>query len=273
MSKTKLIVGLICFGVILSLGCLAKYFHLRIPVENCLELFYVVNFGNTDSLFGKSSVSIHKPIIIQHGGGSYNRGIHRNTLEALDENYAKGERFFELDFDMTSDNELVCIHGWIDEKDHWIIQDSDGLDPLTFAALSEWLSFHPDAYIITDVKNNNIKALSILAGASPNLKSRFIPQIFRLREYKKVRELGFSNIIFTLYFRDYSDEIVLSFAIKFPLFAVTMWGKRALHGTLVKKLNETNTTVYAHTINDKAAFDSLRKAGVYGVYTDYLHVE
>jgi glycerophosphoryl diester phosphodiesterase len=33
-------------------------------------------------------------------------------LEALNENYGKGFRFFEIDFSWTSDGKLVAIHDW-----------------------------------------------------------------------------------------------------------------------------------------------------------------
>ena len=35
-----------------------------------------------------------------------------NVLEALDENYSKGFRLFELDLLLTSDNYIVAAHDW-----------------------------------------------------------------------------------------------------------------------------------------------------------------
>jgi len=43
------------------------------------------------------------PIIIAHAAGAVNGRTYTNSLEAFEYNYAKGHRFFEVDFSWTSD--------------------------------------------------------------------------------------------------------------------------------------------------------------------------
>ncbi len=38
--------------------------------------------------------------------------IYTISRQALDENYAKGFRVFEIDFNYTQSGELVCVHDW-----------------------------------------------------------------------------------------------------------------------------------------------------------------
>jgi hypothetical protein len=62
---------------------------------------------------------------------------------------------------------------------------------------------------------------------------------------------------------------VLSFAKAKTPFAITMHWKVAETG-LAALLGQNRTRVYAHTVNDMKHFETLRKIGVYGIYTDFL---
>ena len=53
-----------------------------------------------------------QPLMIAHAGGGINGINYSNSIEALNHNYAKGFRYFEMDFSWTSDNKLVCLHDW-----------------------------------------------------------------------------------------------------------------------------------------------------------------
>src|SRR5210317_451008 len=64
------------------------------------------------SLCIASGSNISPPVFIAHAGGSLNGQKYTNSLEALNLNYQKGHRFFEVDFSWTSDEGLVAIHDW-----------------------------------------------------------------------------------------------------------------------------------------------------------------
>lgn len=254
-------------------------------VKDYCELAYVIVFDSEK--FTNTGIYTKKPVYIMHAGGGIRNLTYTNSLEALDQNYSVGERSFELDLDLTTDNEVVSIHGWeqIDLYEGGVggrqyslaefraMRRKDKLTQITLHSLAMWLQTHPGSNIITDVKSDNVKALRIIAAQYPRLKDRFIPQIYRLREYGAVRSMGFEKIILTLYAKEYRDGVVMCFSSKFPLYAVTMWDSRALRGNLGKMLAAEKITVYAHTVNDPAQVEMLRNAGVFGVYTDFLRTD
>lgn len=101
---------------------------------------------------------------IAHAGGEVNGHAYTNTKEALDQNYAKGFRLFELDIIKTSDGKLVAAHDWnmwsrfteykgslppsLEEfKKHTIYGDYTTLD---MQGINDWFAAHPDAILVTD---------------------------------------------------------------------------------------------------------------------------
>jgi len=143
------------------------------------------------------------------------------------------------------------------------------LTPLSFAGLVDWIDAHPGARIVTDVKDDNLRALEKIAEEHPQVIDRIIPQIYAFEEYEPVWDMGYRNIILTLYVKNYADEPVLAFAQSHRLFGVTMWGKRAA-GTLPKELGRMKIPVFAHTINSPEEQKTLEANGVSGFYTDFL---
>jgi len=91
-----------------------------------------------------------------------------------------------------------------------------------------WLSIHEDAYIITDIKNDNLAALKLISKTAAKQKSQIIPQIYNLNEFVPVTQLGFKDIILTLYRMNLADEKVIEFAVSNKIFAVTMPFEQAL---------------------------------------------
>lgn len=87
--------------------------------------------------------------------------------------------YFELDFVFTKDGHLVCIHDWKNNfKESFGFKTNERLDLETFKSLIKnnskfekctldtlisWMKENPKAYIVTDVKENNLKALQIMS--------------------------------------------------------------------------------------------------------------
>ena len=53
-----------------------------------------------------------KPCTIAHAMGGIDGYAYSNSMEAFEENYAKGHRLFEVDLHFTSDGKLVLWHSW-----------------------------------------------------------------------------------------------------------------------------------------------------------------
>ena len=67
----------------------------------------------------------------------------------------------------------------------------NGWQQSTLQKLNDWFANHPDAYLITDIKGNNVEGLRILKERYPKLAEKTIPQIYQLSEYEQVKELGY----------------------------------------------------------------------------------
>lgn len=226
-------------------------------------------------------------IFIAHAGGEINKQIYTNSLETLNVNYSKGFRFFEMDFSWTADQELVSIHDWnesdvfqgmfyvpgnmtIPTKAEFLrLKSKKGLTQLSLEDVLKWAESKGDVFIVTDIKDENIKALTMIYNELKKYQKFIIPQVYSYSEYDEARKLGYPDIILTLYRMKITPAEVLSFAKKKSPFAVTMPWQVARAG-LANLLYKNNVRVYAHTVNDIKLFSSLSRMGVFGIYTDSI---
>lgn len=225
------------------------------------------------------------PEKIIHAGGAIHGRVGSNSLEALNNTYALGQRFIEMDFVLSSDGVPVCLHDWSQ-----FYSNSLSSEPITAEAFSRvkifnfytsvtldslvaWLNAHPDVYIITDIKEDNVGVLRQIAGKHPEIMPRLIPQIYQYDEYAPVRAMGYSNIILTLYrLPTYEDKVNtkqnVRFALRCGLLAVTADVTLA-DPAFVEAFAEAGVPLFVHTVNDAATQEALRQMGVSGFYTDF----
>jgi len=201
------------------------------------------------------------PEFIAHAGGGIEGKTYTNSLEALNENYKRGFRVFELDLQVLPDGELILRHG---------NESFPGLTSLRLTGLVKWLERHKDAMVVTDFKENNLKGLRIIREKFPEYINRFIPQIYSSEQYLLAKELGFRGMILALYKTGAGDQEILAFAEREKLLAVTMWASHALKSDLALNLKAMGVRVYAHSVNDLDEMKALKKRGVTGVYTHFL---
>jgi glycerophosphoryl diester phosphodiesterase len=235
--------------------------------------------------YGSAVPSVPVPKYIAHAGGGIGKMSYTNSRDALDANYRRGHRCFEIDLNWTSDDKLVLIHDWqgafrglfpkgktasVPTLDEFLrMRMEGGLTPMSFSELVDWLREHPGASIVTDVKDDNLRALRKIAEEYPDVIERIIPQIYAFEEYDPVWDVGYRNIILTLYVKNYPDDRVLAFAEGHRPFGVTMWAERAM-GPLPKELGRMKIPAFAHTVNSPAEQKKLEANGVSGIYTDFL---
>ncbi len=233
---------------------------------------------------GDARTAAGLPRLIAHAGGAAGGTAYSNSLEALEENYARGLRAFEVDLEWTRDGRLVLVHDWdfrfrllfpaagagVPTRDGFLgLPMAGGLTPLDLDGLAAWLDGHPDALVVTDVKRDNLRALERIAADHARLRDRIIPQIYAFDEYGPVRALGFRSILLTLYRRPYFDGLVVRFARGRDLAGVVMDSGRAAGG-LAGRLASGGVPVFVHTVNDAAERRRLEAAGAYGIMTDTL---
>jgi glycerophosphoryl diester phosphodiesterase len=233
-----------------------------------------------------------KPHILRvaHAGGGIDGVMYTNSIQAMNVNYAKGFRYFEIDFNLTSDSNIVCVHDWARFRR---LGNKDNLDiPLSFSefeainksiykyekctlrTLAEWFDAHPDAFLVTDVKDNNIDALREILNQIPNSRTVVIPQIYRPDEYNWVLAAGVEKVIWTLYRSELTELQVLKNLSKMDrVIAITMPLGKAESSFPVKVLMK-GLAVYVHTINDNEEYTRLKQQYcVSEIYTDFLDPE
>jgi glycerophosphoryl diester phosphodiesterase len=223
------------------------------------------------------------PRRIAHRGGSV-RGVPKsNSLDALINSYDGGFRYFEVDLSLTSDQELVLIHDWT-----WAIERLfraapkvysleefqqlkmiGGLKQVDGYELIKWMKKSPDAVIIADIKDDYLPSLQWLIKNYKDGRKNIIPQVFSFEQYEDVTNLGFKDVILSLYRSNYTDDEIVRFVKTHPFSAVCMPVERA-QTLLPKKLKQLGVFVYAHTVNDPFLEARLKANGVDGVYTDML---
>jgi len=231
-----------------------------------------------------------KPFIahrVAHAGGGINGETYTNSYDALDSNVKKGFKYFEIDFSFTSDGKLVCIHDWeasfkrsfgFDAKERpsqetfmVLVSKNAKFKKCTLDGLAAWMKNNPGTVLITDVKEDNLRALGIIIRKIPDAERRVIPQIYQPENYDSVRNMGFESIIWTLYrYRGRSND-VLAWVDKFQgAFAITIPVKFSTT-QLPAQLARKNIQTYAHTINNRQKMMRLiNRYGVTEVYTDFL---
>ncbi|NLE01789.1 MAG: amidohydrolase [Fibrobacter sp.] len=240
------------------------------------------------SVFAKERIRNNQPKsiprLIAHAGGDINGMNMTNSRQALDQSYSEGFRYIELDISMTSDGVPFLVHDWNNGK--FLLKKNDIRNPPTYkeisscktvmnlelldlARLAQWLKKHKNVYIITDIKDDNLKVLQLIKVNYPAIVDKIIPQIYKFEEYEPVKNMGYDNIILTLYRMRVTDEEVVSFCQNNSLFGLTVSSQRA-NQEFLKKLSVLKIPVYAHTINEYSVYKKLRQSGVYGVYTDYF---
>ena len=222
---------------------------------------------------------------IAHAGGQIGNATYTNSIEALNVNYDAGFRVFEMDFSFTSDRQLVCLHDWEESFERsfgrrrqalisllefeQLVRERSEFNKCTLASLMQWFSTHPQAILVTDVKESNLDALAVISSNYPQFIDRVIPQIYQPDEYSPTRDLGYKRIIWTLYLYPGSASSVLSNVQAMDLWAITMDTNRADQG-LGLDLDAIAMASYVHTINDYADYLYFKSVGIDEIYTDSL---
>jgi|SaaInlStandDraft_1057018.scaffolds.fasta_scaffold77826_2 lipoteichoic acid synthase len=230
----------------------------------------------------QKKTSIELPRTIAHAAGDIDGRKYSNSLEALNINYRKGYRFFEMDFNWTTDRDLVAIHDWhstvkklssgnaqpgkTSTREFLALSSTTQLTHMTISMVAEWLQQNRDAYIVTDIKEDNLEGLTIISGRFPDAIDQIIPQVYRFPQYDKARGLGFRNVILTLYLSRYTDKGVVEFSKNSQPYAITMPIERAL-SDLPKKLSKVGIPSYSYGISEPDLEKRVLSNGVHGLYT------
>lgn len=269
------------------LDCLIRY-RLK-KLLGLLLVSHLLACSQNVSESGRLEFEAHR---VAHAAGEINGSRYTNSYEALEYSVAQGFRYIELDFLTTKDGHVICLHDWGQRfADNFgfrpqseltlaefesALQSSAKYTNCTLLGLADWMRKNPEIKIITDVKAaDNIGVLRNVAKVLPNASERVIPQVFQPENIAAIRQIGFNQLVWTLYrYRgDISSVQILAKQFstqKDPIkLAITM-PKRLAKTTLPSALQAMGIKSYVHTVNISNEADKFFENGITEIYTDLL---
>ncbi len=231
--------------------------------------------------------------VIAHGMGQIHGYTVTDSRDAFIANYDKGYRVFETDFVFTSDGALVARHDWsaasfarfgqrmppsgVPTRARFMASPIHGdLAPLDAAGVVALMESHPDAWLVTDFKDEatsaHVRALRQLLAAAkgdPTVRERLIVQIYQESDLAPVRALGIRNVIYTFYRLKTSISRAVAFAAAHGVRVITM-PTSMVTAALVSRARARGLICATHTVNEKSQAAEMRRRGISLIYTDHL---
>lgn len=226
--------------------------------------------------------------LVRHACGEYNGAHYTNSREAMEHSLETGHRLIEVDFLVTTDDQLVCAHTWKDIFPHGCAGTLEAClkrNPyreytlLTGADIISYMQAYPDLYIIVDTKQKDLTgvvSLLVELAQEPQIVDRLILQVYWPGEKTSLLELypfPRDNILFTAYkFGTNRVSEILRLCQQEDIPVVTSFWSRYGQDT-VKRFSEAGVLIFEHTVNTPEALESSLERGVRGVYSDSLQLE
>jgi glycerophosphoryl diester phosphodiesterase len=262
------------YAMMVGLVFAAVFGHFSFGLVKAFFLFADLAFYN------QSAYPLAPPVesrLVAHAGGAVRGLVFTNSREALDEHYSQGYKVFELDFAWTTDHRLVLVHDWattstqfgksphIFSRDEFVTSTRvDGLHSLTFEDLCAWLRNHPDAAVVTDTKENNLRLLEYLRHHGGDILPQLIIQIYWLSELPAARQLRPRAVWLTCYKNGY-PAWALSKLAGVDAFVIPVGEYKKYYQPQLM----ARSHFYVHSIAaDSVAADARTMPGIYGFYVN-----
>ncbi len=248
------------------------------------ELHLPLKIAKTDILFPKQKYEFTPSAdrYIAHAGGEVNGVKSTNTKEALDQNYEKGFRLFELDIIETSDGKFVAAHDWnmwsrfTDYEGDLPVSRSEFMKhkiygkytTLDMQGINKWFAAHPEAILITDKVNDPVKFANMFIDRKRLIMELFSPMA--------IEEAVTNNITAMISQKPFNqipgDKLAYLKANNIRYVAVS---RRIItkSGSLLKQLQTEGIKVYVYHVNfdpgkDERYVQENEIGLVYGMYAD-----
>ena len=231
-----------------------------------------------------------KTDIIAHAGGNYYGLDHTNSKEALEDFINRTTdskiRVVELDFDLTSDEKLVCSHLYSDKGfryiptyDEYMSYNEVGFTTMDFSDVLYYMSLYKNLYIMVDTKVENHTdktvvdlAKYIINNSPKNLKDRFIFQLYEPRQKEEM--LNFykfkdENLVLSIYKSRIGINETLREAYEYNYTAILFY-KRYFNDEDLQRLVNKNFVTIVYTVNSENEKKMLKDKGISMIITDNL---
>lgn len=256
-------------------------------------------------------LSCHGPAsaftVVRHAGGEFHGITYSNSMNAIAGSIARQSNLMEIDLVPTRDGDWHCfhdfeevfqltglrarmdrlIHKWYAKVPRWAypgdwsfpreaevlaqvrrIDQTTGLHHCSLAALNQLSKEHPGVRFITDTKYDNHALLLVLSRLKTDA---FVPQVYSLPEFRRAQQLGFKNIVYTLYKQgDFSPlQPILNDKALWKIVFPAAWACEGAPHKPPAWLNQFRGEIMVHTINDLSEL-CRSDVRVDGVYSDKL---
>jgi len=239
---------------------------------------------------GDSTVQrVQRGLLVARGLGAIDGTVRTNSLEALQCNYRRGYRWFEVDLALTSDGEIVCFHKG-DEKVARLpaavsdlpVAEVEGKKYAKrfgiprFSSLLTETNRLGDVVLVVDPESWSKRMLEAFAdtvrgaAASGNKATGLVFQAYSERDLgiiAKLREDIGAGAMLNLSDTGADDTKIAELARAHHLLAVVAEPRR-FTPWLAQRLHEAETSVLVSTVNEHREIINLTRVGADGFYTD-----
>lgn len=254
-----------------------------------ISIFSDFNKAERNDLWGGATT-------IGHSFGEIDGDTYTGSLEAFLENYQKGQRVFEVDFSLTSDEKMVLCHDWdmkiqmgvssvnIPTQEEFLsIPILNKYTPLSLEDLYDLMKEYPDIWIVTDTKDLSPetieKQFTIIRNTAldmnmPEMLDRLVVQLYAEEMYQVVKNVyPFKSYIFTMYQRWYGDiddfKYICRWCADNGINKIAM-GPSFVTEEIVCIAQRYDLEVYVIGENEIENAKSFLESGISGIYTDEI---
>lgn len=229
-----------------------------------------------------------------HAGGGYEGNIYNNTKEAIINSIENGFKFIEVDMTLTSDDKLVCFHGWdkstykateivyngiptYDEFMEWKIQGK--YSTIDVNAVIDIMKEHPDLLVEIDLKKfgrartkRAVTQLVESADYDEQILDRILMQFTSETAYFAIKEIyDFKYYQYFTYKSRIADELedVIKFCKDNKIVSIAV-NYTVLTDDMIDRIKDNNLYLLAFTIDDEDLAQEFLDRGVDTICTNFI---
>ncbi|MCF6464766.1 sulfatase-like hydrolase/transferase [Clostridium sp. Cult2] len=191
-------------------------------LKNDLIKTLVENHGQVELTYSRSKNIPNDEHIVE---------CYTNPLEELRDNYKKGSRLLAVKVHWSKDGNVLLKGGNNIEN------------------LANWMKEHEKAYTILRTEEEDESIFLKIKEDYPKLKDRFIVEMANFKEYTKLTNKAYKNILLNVSKSQYSGEEIVEFLKRNPLTGVIMDEKSA-NPSLIEELHEIDIPVYLDGVDE-----------------------
>lgn len=256
------------------------------------------------TLPSKDIIKLHCPIkvippffenkYVAHAGGGYEDSVYSNTKEAILNSIDNGFNFIEIDLILTSDDKLVCSHGWDKNTYEAIGVDYEGVP--TYDEFMSWkvlgkyntidvddlvgiMKEYPDLLIEIDLKKfgkvRTRKAITQLVESAEHdeqILDRILMQFTSEEAFFAIEEVySFKYYQYFTYKSRIKDELddVIRFCKDNKITSMAV-NYTVLTDDMIDRIKDEGFYLLAFTIDDKELAEEFLEKGVDTICTNFI---